>query len=765
MPRNYSRKPDPWKVPPYLAAYLNCVGAEMRNFKRYVIKREGRDHYHYDSIIITIDKDGKLALSPDDCPEDLKPTEQERQNIETEIAAAHALWPTSTPARDTDELREIVGPNAQLFEYSAQYPKDGQNILFVQHRVNHEDGGKSDYAWSYWSDNEWRNMEPDGLLPLWRLDQLGAATVVFLHEGAKGAATVSAPGFLKGHPWIDNLTGHGVVHLGWPGGAPNAHRVDWKPIRDLPRHIKIVIVCDKDISGKNAAPSISKRIMRKCGVICFGNQFPEHFDLADAWPETLWEQKDGYPVYTGPAFSDCWTSATWATRYNDHLQLWELREEFESEWVYTEKPNLFICKEQVDVQYSEKEFNSACRKFSNVKNVADLLIQSNDAAAKGLVYEPPLPTGQINMKGKSGTWVNVHRASSIKPIRYEKGEDQPWEAFMAHLIPDEPDRSNALKWIATLIVKPEVHMRYGMLLISETQGVGKGTLGEKILRPIIGDHNTSCPSEAELVDSNYNYWATNKRLVVVPEIYAGQSKKAYNKLKSIITDDTITVAAKYLANYNIRNWIHILACSNSMRALKLDGTDRRWFMPKVTDDKRDHAYWKKLNAWLADRGLGIIKQWAHNYVNEHGYIDDGEHPPMTERKQAVIKAAMSDGELITDDFAAALADRRPEQVVVRMDEYRTWLANEKVKLNPKYQNEAYLELPEKVSSIFRRHGLFVYKGRFREKNEPDGTRGKKFSVVANFEIPLGTTWEDLEKKGCVKKPAVVAKWIPDETGF
>jgi len=37
-----------------LAAYIARVGAEKRNFRRFVIKLEGRDHYHYDAVIIRI---------------------------------------------------------------------------------------------------------------------------------------------------------------------------------------------------------------------------------------------------------------------------------------------------------------------------------------------------------------------------------------------------------------------------------------------------------------------------------------------------------------------------------------------------------------------------------------------------------------------------------------------------------------------------------------------------------------------------------------
>ena len=114
------------------------------------------------------------------------------------------------------------------------------------------------------------------------------------------------------------------------------------------------------------------------------------------------------------------------------------------------------------------------------------------------------------------------------------------------------------------------------MLISEQTGVGKGTLGEKILAKIIGEDNVSSPEEQEIVDSSFNYWCAHKRLAIVHEIYAGQSWKAYNKLKSVITDLYITIKQKFLANYRIDNvgW-HIFACSNSMQALKMADEDRR----------------------------------------------------------------------------------------------------------------------------------------------------------------------------------------------
>ena len=59
-------------------------------------------------------------------------------------------------------------------------------------------------------------------------------------------------------------------------------------------------------------------------------------------------------------------------------------------------------------------------------------------------------------------------------------------------------------------------MSYGMLLISEKQGVGKTTLGASILGPLIGTWNCSFPGENDIL-AQFNEWVAHKRLAVVSD--------------------------------------------------------------------------------------------------------------------------------------------------------------------------------------------------------------------------------------------------------
>lgn len=747
--RTKSTSFDLEKEPPALAAYIERIGAERRNFRRYVIKREGRDPYHYDAAIISI-VDGKIRC---DDPE-YAPTDDERNAIEKEITSAN--WPKSVAARDTYDLHEILKSKGyarpELFEFRSE---DGDGVLFVQQRIRQDDGGKADLPWSYWSDKEWRQMEPDGPLPLYGLEQLKDACTVFIHEGAKAAHAIRRPGFLKDHPWADDLDNLGTAHLGWPGGAPNPHRVDWEPIRRLSPHARVTIVCDNDKGGEEAAPKISRIIQRKCGAILFDKMFPAHFDLADPFPKDMWEAREERRVFVGPSFQSCWTPATWATRKDG--KHFELREEFASEWISVVQPNVFIHQGYVDRIFAEPEFNKKVRPFSDVKDPASLLQKSFNSQAAGLVYEPGKPSGLITMEG-IGRAANVYRPSSIKGRVFKKDEDKPWHEFMKHLLPDKAERDFAYRWCATLIAKTH-RMRFGMLLISETQGVGKSTLGEKILAPLVGWHNTSAPSESDIVDADFDYWTPYKRLAVVQEIYSGHSVKAYNKLKSKITDDTINVKQKFVADFKINNHINVFACSNSIKALKLDQSDRRWFIPHVTEETWPHEKWVEFNRWLSDGGLVIITQWAHDYVETVGFVKDGEHPMLTSRKREVARAGLSDGERFVAELGDQLRDRSEHEdeekrnVLMRLDHVRVWLGNKKAAFNSKYRDDAYLETAETIASVLRGCGLKSPEKRFKKDKF-------QFRVIANFEIDPSATWKDLEQFCC--DPSTVDGWKDDQ---
>jgi hypothetical protein len=89
---------------------------------------------------------------------------------------------------------------------------------------------------------------------------------------------------------------------------------------------------------------------------------------------------------------------------------------------------------------------------------------------------------------RATAFINLHLGTVIKATA---GDPKPLLNFMECMFPGERERREMLRWCATLIARPDIHMEYGVLLISETQGVGTMALASAILAPLAGHNNVN----------------------------------------------------------------------------------------------------------------------------------------------------------------------------------------------------------------------------------------------------------------------------------
>jgi len=727
----------------HLHNYLNRIGAEIKNFKRAVVATdEGR--YQREIAVISFDRDGAVTIRREgkiikDDP-DLEPNDVEKAGIKQEFQSGKLPYSTKATKAQYERtlLREMLPRDAVTYP---AYDKSGQLVLMVQQRIETE-SGKAYVPWTFWSDGHWRNMEPDGELPLFGLDRLrGNPRCIMLHEGAKAGDRLNwmfnensreAWEARAAHPWASDL--ENFAHVGWVGGALNPHRTDWSP---LPSDALVIMVCDNDKPGMDAAPKISKLIKRSMRAVVFNDDFPEAFDLADEFPKEMFKTVAGETIYTGPSMRDLEIDATWATHQFTNpatgRTITKIRSEFSKDWFWSVDPKAFIHRSNPRKIYSEESFNAAVFPFSDVARTSDLLMDEFSQQVSGICYEPGEKTGIVAVDGERK--INTFAPARIAP---KKGNAQPFIDYMEHLIPNEQDRTELLRWMATLVVHPETKMRYGVLLISKEQGVGKSTLAEKILRPLVGEWNCSTPSANQIADSAYNSWLARKRLAICHEIYEGHRSKAYDRLKDVIGDEVITVNEKYQPAYELKNCIHVFACSNSLRALKISNTDRRLLIPEVTTHLKPKAYWVELNAWLNSGGLAIIYHWLIEFLKREDIepVSPADRAPDGAMKQAVIKATWSEGQQLLADLADALKERHKtngERIVSTIRETREWL---RIALNRR-ENDPLLESPETVSDMLKRGGMCLSGRRMK-------VAGRTEAVFANFEIDEGAGWPELK---------------------
>ena len=637
--------------------YFARVDAEPLNFRRAIIKlHKGR--YYVERAIINIDEEGDVTCTS----AEHAPTKEELASMKAEFAGLS--FPQPILARNVDALLPKL-KGSSYYTFRTRKDTKGGDIIMVQERRQLKNGGKRYIPWTQFSgEGEWLEMEPGGRLPFWKPEiDAYSPTKIMIHEGAKCAAfadrlvkekgkiwegaydgTEEGKAFARApwyevHPWYETLAEYQA--WGMIGGALAPHRTDYAELREE-GHSEVVYICDNDQPGISALQKVSRAWGRSLKGVEFGNAFRDGWDIADPLPKKMFTNKGRYK---GPWLSELFQPATYATELvptgSRGRPAIVLRDEFATDWLHCVKPHVYLHREWPHQIHTESEFNNKVAPFSDSTTTSTLLQGKFASKSVALTYDPALPPGIYGGSGDGGMEINCFKPSDIKP---EKGDPALWLEFMDHLIPDTGDRKEMFRWICTLVARPDLRPHWGILAIGP-QGVGKGTLAEKILMPLVGRGNCSAPTEEQIVESQFDYWSPNKMLAVVHEIYSGHSSKAYNRMKSRMTDSFIEVNQKYQAVYFVENHIRVFACSNSERALQLAEDDRRWFVPTLAENKQPLAYWEKLNMWLTQEGgLEIIRWWCDEWLKTEEPALHGSDAPDSARKRALIEDSYSPGQ-------------------------------------------------------------------------------------------------------------------------
>lgn len=673
--------------------YLGRINASPRSLREAVVRIDVGNYWR-DVAHIKFAPDGEVEVSN----EVYAPTEHEREEMKRDFPKYD--FPGPVKLESIERLPEGVFDDDNLFTFKDH---TGRIVMLQQRKESRESGEKRYFPYTYWSDGQWRCCEPEGLLPLYNLDKAKGARTAFLHEGAKSARfcqrLVDLPEGAE-HPWIEEL--RNGVHLGWISGALSPQRTDFDILRRLGIG-RVYIVADNDWPGKMAVPKIAERLDCMTLSLEFTDEFPPAFDLGDEFPKAFWKEWGGESYYRGPSFHDCLHPATWATdivppEKKGGRPGFRLRDHFKSMWGYVEEADLFVCLELPQIIRSESILNKMLAKFSHVKNTTELILKNHVGRYERLAYRPDV--ARLILTDGESSAINIHIPTKVDCA---EGSPHPFLEFMEHLVPNPEERKVVLSWCATLIAKPEVKMGFALLMISELQGAGKTTLGEKILSPLVGEHNTGNPS-SENIMSNYNHWLAMKRLIIINEIYEGRSWNMYNKLKSAITDRKIHVNKKYEREYDLENWGQFYACSNTLRALKIEDTDRRWYVPDVAEihwggsSEEAEARFMKLWSWLETNGLGIIRQWAEDWGE---YLPPGRHAPMTDRKRDIAEGAKSRAVREVERLADAMMASEAAKVV-SMKSVEDWLRHSVL------EGERFYETRPELSRVLTKAGLARY---------------------------------------------------------
>lgn len=214
---------------------------------------------------------------------------------------------------------------------------------------------------------------------------------------------------------------------------------------------------------------------------------------------------------------------------------------------------------------------------------------------KTIVYEPGLPT--ITNKNELNTWTGW----GCEPV---EGIVEPFLELLTHLFRGfNQEREWFMKWLALPLQKPSFKMSNAVLIWGVKQGTGKSLIGETMVR-IYGKNGIEVSKENLL--NAYNDWSVNKQFVFGDEILGKDQRNEADRLKSMVTRETIQVNKKYIPSYEIRDYINYYFTSNHPDAFFMEDKDRRFFIHEVIEEPLSPIFYKEYRDWKNGDGPSYL---------------------------------------------------------------------------------------------------------------------------------------------------------------
>lgn len=223
------------------------------------------------------------------------------------------------------------------------------------------------------------------------------------------------------------------------------------------------------------------------------------------------------------------------------------------------------------------------------------------------------------------------------------GDISRWMDHLERVVPVEAERKHILDVMAFKLQYPQIKVNHAVFH-GGTSGAGKDTAWHPFLWAIGKSNVKEVKSDA--VTGQWGY-ALECEVLVLQELRDSEAKDRRaleNTLKNIIAapPEYLTVNRKGLHPYEAPNRLFVLATSNERAAISLPTGDRRWFVIWTDAPRMSDAEGRAMWNWMNAGGASAVAAWL--YKRDVSAFNPGAAPPMTEAKQILIEAGMSNAE-------------------------------------------------------------------------------------------------------------------------
>jgi hypothetical protein len=261
------------------------------------------------------------------------------------------------------------------------------------------------------------------------------------------------------------------------------------------------------------------------------------------------------------------------------------------------------------------------------------------------LYNPERPA-DIIVNHDRRTFINTYRPTYPEAdLRRAKDAGAVLEEHLRRLIGDTFIERTLLDWCAYQIQTPGAKILWCPVIYGP-EGAGKTALAEALMA-CLGPSNSKKVSAHAVIDSKWTEWAADTQLVVVSEIrVVGESRHAVmNKLKELITDETIPVEQRNQDTRTVKNYANYYLTSNHDDALAITANDRRYFViatkarteADVIETFPEPLYFDRLFDMIRDDSAGLRAYFLSRDISEQ--FKPKGRAPSTAAKRSMVETS------------------------------------------------------------------------------------------------------------------------------
>lgn len=271
---------------------------------------------------------------------------------------------------------------------------------------------------------------------------------------------------------------------------------------------------------------------------------------------------------------------------------------------------------------------------------------------KALYLPPEDETFKFNGRLCVNTYSTVNIPDIPDPLsKADRAAIETVRRHFLHLFPGERDTAIFLSWCA-YIVQTKKRPNWAIVL-QGVEGDGKSFFGA-MMAAVLGGDNVRMMN-AQTLEGNFTDWAQGQLLTFIEELrLRGHNRHdVLNRVKPLITNDTIEIHPKRVNPFTAPNTTAYLASTNFIDALPLDNNDRRYFilLSQWQDAEKlqafldqNPAYFDNLYGAIENRP-GAIRHWLENYELHPEFKPRGRAPFSQGRQEMV---AINKSEIVSE---------------------------------------------------------------------------------------------------------------------